>query len=74
MSDLTDEELAEMDEDCKPECPCEMHRAVTEIRHHRAMVKRLEELAEKLESQPPDWPGIPRDAMAAELRNRMRTP
>lgn len=42
MNDLTDEELAEMDEDCKPECPCEMHRAVTEIRHHRAMVKRLE--------------------------------
>lgn len=69
--DLTDDELAEMDEDCRSGCECEMHRMVTEVRRHRAMVLRLEEWATQLDTNR-DGFGHVAHFIAAELRNRMK--
>jgi hypothetical protein len=45
------------------------HKRVAEL---DAAVARIDALATTLESQPADWPAIPRTAVAAELRNRMK--
>lgn len=76
--DLTPEQLGGMDMWDRDVMLDERHRvvgamlvrrAVAEILRHRATMKRLEEMAAKLESQPHDWPAIPREHVAAVLRS-----
>lgn len=71
MGDLLEHELSEMDEDCQGDCPCEMHRMVTEVRRHRATMLRLEAWAVDLEAKR-DQPGDVGHFIAAELRNRIK--
>jgi hypothetical protein len=71
MPDLSDIELQAILAGDGPDCACVCCRAAAEIRRHRAMVKRLEAWAVELESQPSDWPAIPREAVAFRLRELM---
>jgi hypothetical protein len=51
-----------------------VHRAVAELRRHRAMVTQLEAWAKVLESRSPNHYEMTQHEIAAELRSRMRTP